>query len=1394
MVDEDAAVAAVPMPIASSAPNNLHGPPPMNFDNAGREWSLWKQRFSIFMLASGRSNESNNVKIATFLHLIGEKGIELYSTLFNKGFDGEPLPGGEDEITMEEVLKRFESFCLPQKNVVMESFKFNSIVQKERQPFSEFETELRLQMRHCNFVCSNCQMAYSDRMLRDRIVLCVGDKRLQAKLLENSDDTLQQTIDKCKAAELAAANKNLLDVPHMKQDMIQYQKKRAPIKKSGYEKQCLRCGGSANGNHEKFCPALKEGAKCYKCQRLGHFANVCRSTDDQLMRYQPGQFDKGNSKFCNWLLRDYSLVLSSVLNTNFVDSINKPWCQDFAFNDVKVNFKLDTGADANCIPLLVVKKMKFDHLIRNSNTQLLSYNNTKINTFGQITLSCFDSAQKRKQNILFEVVDGDLQPILGREACSSLGLISRNGSIDSISVDGKIEAAKLIKEFDDVFEGLGKLPGTCHINLKPDSVPVLRYRKRIPESLHERLKEELQVMEKTKVISLIDYPTEWVNNLQIVEKPNGSLRLCLDPKPLNECIRREHFMIPTAESIIGRLAGMTVFTVMDLKNGFWHLELDDESADLTTFMTPFGRYRWNRVPFGLNNAPELFMRKMVQLFGDIRGVELYFDDIFISGRTIEEHNQVLRKVLQIARENGVRFNKEKLQLASEEVRFMGQQISASQVRPNKEYLEAITSLPTPENKTDVGRFLGMLKYLSQYLPNLSQRTAKLRQLTRADVDWHWSKEHDDEVLVLKKNLTEGPVLRIFDPSLPIVIQTDASKDGLGSVLMQQNQPVAYASRSLTKSEQKWAQIEKELLAVVFACERFHYFIYGREVEIQSDHKPLETLIKREIDDVSMRLQRLFLRLLKYPFITIKYVPGKNIPVADFLSRTIVKRDEEDDKELQAVIHAVRKRMCLSDQNQLKYSQATQKDETLMSIVKYLESGWPEFKKLIGEAKQYHKLRDELKFEEGLLFFGDKLVIPTSLRKEVLTMIHEPHLGIQKSLLRARPLFYWPKMAGDIEQEVKKCLVCEKYTHANPKEPLTQYEIPEYPWQSLGIDLFELAGKDYVAIIDAYSNWLVADRIKDKSMTTIIEYLESVFNRYGYPSEIRSDNSPFNSRQLAQYAEKTNIKLIFSSPGYPQSNGLAEKGVAIAKNLLKKCLDVGRPHEFCNRLLEYNASPLASMMMSPAQMFFGRRIKTKTPINSTLLLREQLPEEIIKNKLIKKRERQKLYYDRQTRPLSKLDIDNKVIFKKNSKWCYGKIVGQVNDHSFLVLDISTGQIFRRNRRHLAVTLNSKEDILDDTDDIKYSNNSSNAVPNGGLVDEAEINGGDGALCAANPGPSRSSGAELAGDAHYNRGRSTAKEPAPSSESAAGDGGFGGPQRYSSRSRRPPDRYGDWEYED
>ncbi|KAG8191038.1 hypothetical protein JTE90_029481 [Oedothorax gibbosus] len=340
-----------------------------------------------------------------------------------------------------------------------------------------------------------------------------------------------------------------------------------------------------------------------------------------------------------------------------VNSVSSPghkeWTQEVVVNKTSVNFKLDT---------------------------VLDYNKNPIPIIGTCILNCV--TEKIQQKLKFVVCDLNSSPILGLQAFQSLGLIQRLCQLNKTSpADQPCTVEQVLEEFQDVFSGMGRLNRTVKINLKPDSIPHVAAPRKIPLALHDRVKKELENMEEQGIIVRVEEPTEWVSNMVVVDSPK-KLRICIDPRPLNEAIRRPHYPIPASERLFTNLQGCTVFSLLDAKKGFWQLPLEDASSYLTTFSTPWGRYRFLVLPFGLNNAPEEFQRAMEEIFEAESQIQPYFDDIALSSKNLQEHCDLLRKALTIARKENLKFNPSKMQIAKSSITYLGHRISEEGIKPD----------------------------------------------------------------------------------------------------------------------------------------------------------------------------------------------------------------------------------------------------------------------------------------------------------------------------------------------------------------------------------------------------------------------------------------------------------------------------------------------------------------------------------------------------------------------------------------------------------------------------------------------------------------------------------------------------------------------------------------
>ena len=370
----------------------------------------------------------------------------------------------------------------------------------------------------------------------------------------------------------------------------------------------------------------------------------------------------------------------------------------------------------------------------------------------------------------------------------------------------------IFEQYNDVFTGLGCVKGVVHhIATDPAVKPVVHPPRRVSALLRQKVKDELDRMERLGVVERVQELTEWVNSLVTVLKPNGKIRLCIDPKDLNRAIKREQYPMKTIDEVITRMPNAKFFSKLDSTQGYWQVELDDENAKKCTFNTPFGKYRFNRLPFEISSAPEVFQTVMSQIFNGHDGIEVIVDDLLVWGKTKEQHDERLKRALEIARSSRIKLNKDKCicEIGLQEVTYIGHTLSSNGLKPDVNKVEAIRRIDTPDDKAAVQRFLGMATYLAKFIPNFSQLASPLRVLLEKNTAWHWDKPQQDSFEKLKVIITNAPVLKYYDVTKDVTIQVDASPNGLGAVLLQDEHPVAYASRSLTQSEQNYAQIKKK---------------------------------------------------------------------------------------------------------------------------------------------------------------------------------------------------------------------------------------------------------------------------------------------------------------------------------------------------------------------------------------------------------------------------------------------------------------------------------------------------------------------------------------------------------------------------------------------------------
>ena len=805
---------------------------------------------------------------------------------------------------------------------------------------------------------------------------------------------------------------------------------------------------------------------------------------------------------------------------------------------------------------------------------------------------------------------------------SSVRVVGSNNHSLSIT-DLPLTQEKVETTYADVFQGLGKFPGEPYkLRLKPDAVPAKHRPRRVPVHLQDAFHEEVERLVKIDVLEKVTEPTEWVNSFVIVEKvidssnahsPNHvikkSIRLCIDPKDLNEALEREPYYSRSIDELISMFAGAKVFTIVDMDKGYWQVVLHPESRKLTCMAFDIGRYQFKRLPMGSKVASDIFQIMLDSVYIGLPGVTGIADDMVIFGRNEEEHDRNLILFLETTRKNGLVLNKKKLQFKKEEVSFFGHRWNSTGISPDPKKTESILKMQFPPDKETMHSFLGLVNFLNRYTPKLAELCSPLRKLILKDSHYSPGDPEHAAFDAIKAEFKKKIILPYFDRHKETILQTDASKKGFGAVILQEEQPIYYASRALTSAEKNYQNLEREAQAAVWGMEKFHYFLYGRKFILQTDQKPLVSIFRKHMIDVSPRIQRITIRAWQYDFVP-QHIPGRINVIADSLSRVTPLEFQDSNAEKDILAVNFLQYSSIEERERDEMLQETNKDEELQSLKHYISTGWPAKRSQIPVSLHpYWNFRDELTVESGILMKNSKVLIPESLKQKYLKQIHQGHQGIEACRSRAREFIFWVNINSDLKEMVEKCDICQSQQNSTTSIQKYVSEVPPHPWHTLGSDLFYFQRIDFLVVVDYFSKYLIVRKIPSSTSSAVIKELGMIFSEFGNPLVFRSDNGPcYSSQKFKFFMQNWLVEHRTSSPHYPQSNGLAESMVKVSKNLIEKAIKQDLPW---NRLLlDYRCTPISSEIPSPAKILFGRKFQSSISI---------LPSQVLNDRISKQRE-------------------------------------------------------------------------------------------------------------------------------------------------------------------------------
>lgn len=823
---------------------------------------------------------------------------------------------------------------------------------------------------------------------------------------------------------------------------------------------------------------------------------------------------------------------------------------------------------------------------------------------------------------------------------------------DSVSKEDRQRLMSILKQFKHCFASSLKNLGCTDVTqmtIELNSQRPIVYR---PYRLshHEREKVQSMLGEMLEAGIVRESVSEYASPIILVRKKDGSFRMCVDYRMLNSATVKERYPMPIIDDEIARLSGQACFITLDLASGYYQVPISEPCKHLTAFVTPDGLYEFNRMPFGLANAPAIFQRMINKVLGSARFTHAtaYMDDVLVFGKNSAECLDRLEQILKLLENANLTLNLSKCNFLHDNIDYLGYEISSSGIRPGEKKIQSVINFPRPVNIHGVRQFLGLTSYFRKFIKNFAQLASPIMQLLKKDSTWVWGPEQDNAFQVLKSKLIDRPVLAIYDHDAETELHTDASKDGVGGILLQRCKdsgflrPIAYCSRRTSPEEKHYHSYELETLAVIRSLEKFRVYLLGREFKIVTDCSALRsTFMKR---DLIPRIARWWLLLQEFNC-SIEYRPGTKMAHVDALSRNPIPNDSMTDSS--SLCPQV---MVISSEDWLHTLQLG--DSELERIKQVLE------KDLDPKNLQY--IKDNYIVRDNKLYKyvdGDKnnvrWAVPKGARWQICKMNHDDigHLGLEKTLERIKSKYWFPKMSRFIKKYVSACIDCAYAKKSSCKNEglLHPIEKVESPFHTLHIDhlgpfVRSKRGYSYLlVVVDSFTKFVFIKPVRNTNTQNVIRTLDDIFYTFRMPDRLISDRgSCFTSNLFKRYCYDKGIKHILNAVASPKSNGQVERYNRTILNSLKALNLRHDERDWDNQLGKIqwglNNTVQKTTGRRPSEVMFGTSMNSE--INPNLneiadVTRENIDVTTIRNqvkdRIDTEQAKQKLRYDQKRRP-------------------------------------------------------------------------------------------------------------------------------------------------------------------
>lgn len=1159
------------------------------FSHVNGDWSLFRLRLEQFLLIR---DDTKTIKLDASqkrAYLLNLLEAETLTLLINLCF-----PSKVTDVAFDQLIELIEKHCSRPRSVFKEREKFYQAKQSLGESVRDFAVRLRGLSSFCEFGTRlpECLAdAFAIGMLPGRAkekIFLEGTKLTFNKMeelaitvsaLDNLVPEIKSEVSVGTSGGVNSIKRSYSPGRDSHPDKTQGFRRSSSRSKSpepkGFSniKKCTICGES---HLEKYCKF--KNAKCFNCHKVGHLKKFCKNHNVYPI------FEQSRDKVINRI---------SYIN---------PFRANIIINKLKCSAMIDSGASMSVMPDFIFNRYFRDVTLSPDKRTLSGYDGKPLNLVGS---ACFTVEYNNiKNNLLFTVVINGSELIVGRDFMEAFNLKIVPVMDNSVStIKDKIEM--IYNEFPEVFSpGLGKFSKhKVSFKVNKEARPVFFNARPVPFAIKEKIERELETMVADGIISPVT-SSEYASPIVPVIKKNGNVRICVDYKrSLNLMTDLERYPLPSINEVVHKVSSGKVFAKLDLRQAYSQLELADFCKKYTTINTHLGLFQYNRLVFGFKSAPAIFARTIASCLQGLKGVAFYLDDIIISGVNELDLVYNIQAVCARLRECGLRVNTDKCDFFVESVEFLGYVISGSGIQPQPNKLEAIKNAPYPTDVHKLKSLLGFLNFYRNFIPRMSSILEPLHNLLKKGVEWNFSEDCKVAVDTIKELMGNNTILTNYFPDLPVKLYTDASTCGLGAALMHvfkdgTMRPIEFASRSLTTAEKKYSILDLEALAIVFGLNKFFQYLFGREFTLCVDNMPLLRILGEHKNIpvlAANRLQRYGIILAGFSYKT-EFVKSCNNQ-ADFLSRLPLKDTVEDFKDDCGTDFVCFIENC-DHVNFQAVVLATAADSELQLVFRYLRQGWPKRVNRDSIIWKYWLKRNELSIVEDCLFWQHRIVIPVSLQRQVLDLLHRSHLGIVKMRGISKTYFWWTSLNKDLEEVVQSCSDCSLSKQSPPKSQLTVWPNPGKAWSRVHLDYCgPLAGKMFLVVCDSFSKWLDCIEVQKADSTHTIMELRKIFSNFGNPELIVSDNgSVFTSEEFKVFLKENNIKLMTSPVKHPQSNGLAENAVKISKMFLKKLLINGKfPLDYnvklLNFLMDYRNSFHCSTGIEPAVLLVGRRLRS-----------------------------------------------------------------------------------------------------------------------------------------------------------------------------------------------------------